>query len=105
MELLLHHIVIVLAISIIGYLISVGGNFYAWGVRESHADDALQAIHKKTRVEALVAIVGKIVHGGMMTLGYPTAVVVGSTLVNGFGVGYATGEKAAALSLAFYRGR
>ena len=102
MELLLHHIVIVLAIGIIGYLILVGGNFYAWGVRESHADDALHAIHKKTRVEALVDIVGKIVHGGMMPLGYPTAVVVGSNTVNSFGLGYTTGEKAETLCLGFY---
>ena len=102
MELLLHHIVIVLAIGIIGYLILVGGNFYAWGVRESHADDALHAIHKKTRVETLVDIVGKIVHGGMMPFGYPTAVVVGSNTVNGFGLGYTTGEKAETLCLGFY---
>ena len=102
MELLLHHIVIVLAISIIGYLILVGGNCYAWGVRESHADDALHAIHKKTWVEALVDIVGKIVHGGMMLFGYPTAVVVGSNTINGFGLGYAAGEKAETLGLGFY---
>ena len=102
MELLLHHVVIVLAIGIIGYLILVGGNFYAWGVRESHADDALHAIHKKTRVEALVDIVGKIVHRGMTPLGYPTAVVVGSNTINSFGLGYTTGIKAEILSLGFY---
>ena len=102
MQLLLHHVVIVLAISIIGYLILVGGNFYTWGVRESHADDALDSRHEKSRVETLVDVVGKIVHLGMTAIGYPTAIAVGSVAINGFGLGYAAGEKAETLGLGFY---
>ena len=102
MELLLHHVVIVLAIGIIGYLILVGGYLLGWGIRECHADDALDSQHEKSRVETLVDVVGKIVHRGMTAIGYPTAIAVGSVAVNGFGLGYAAGEKAETLGLGFY---
>ena len=102
MQLLLHHVVIVLAIGIIGYLILVGGNLLGRGIGECHADDALDSRHEKSRVETLVDVVGKIVHRGMTAIGYPTAIAVGSAAINGFGLGYAAGEKAETLGLGFY---
>ena len=38
----------------------------------------------------------------MTAIGYPTAIAVGSAAINGFGLGYAAGEKAETLGLGFY---